>query len=820
MKQYFHCLLALASTALQPVMAGEAMVANTPDEPESTSVVTTTAAVPDIRGTVHDVDGEPLEFVNVVLLNATDSTFVDGCITDADGAFSLPSKRGHSYVLKVSSVGYTTLYKDMHAGETAVLTLRDDAVALSEAVVTAQRALIQTEVDRTTYDVSHDEQAKTSSISEMLRKVPFVSVDGEGNVTVKGSKNFLIYKNGRPNKAFTQNAKDILAAIPAGMVEKIEVITKPGAQYDAEGVDGILNIVMKKNVAVGGVMGQLTAQAMTDQQVLNGFITSQQGKLTLSANVTGAYINQNGPSSQMQKTDLTYVDGTQMSFHTDQKVGGWAWPLGIEGSYEADSLNLITLAFDGMGFDVDIFGDAEHRTLNRDGVLLYGAHDNYDNSRQSYLNFSGHFDWQHLTHRPGEVMTLSYLLSTSDTHYQIGENYTGWEGIAIPSYSSYFRDNDGMFIEHTFQFDWERPLSAKHKLDMGAKYILRDNSSVAEQCYDEVRASYSDFTHLTNVGAAYGEWRYASGAFSARAGLRFEYAWLSAKFHDGSADDFSNRIPDLVPFAGMAYQINPAHSLKFNYSSRVERPGITYLNPAREETVGQVTYGNPYLVSSRPNVASLSHNYVSPKLMTGLTLSATWGDGGIAPIITVQDGILSQTHGNILQKRIYSADAFARIQPWPTTTLMINGSVFHNSLCNPSTQMSNDKWGWSGNFNLTQMLPWNLVFIASGNRIDTNLNDLYTRILPMYYYSFTLQRSFLKEKRLTVGLIGRNIFSNKCRTIAIDYLQGDATGNVRMLQPQRFVGINLSYRFGSIGTQVKKTSKTIENDDLIGQEKK
>lgn len=819
MKKRPLCLLALVAAASQPMMADDATSHSSLTE--SLPVYTAeSAATPDVKGTVRDADGGPLEYANVVLLNATDSSFVDGCITDADGAFLLPTKRGREYVLKVSSVGYTTTYKTVRSGEEAIITLRDDAVSLSEAVVTAQRALIQTEVDRTSYDVSHDEQAKTSSISEMLRKVPFVSVDGEGNVTVKGSKNFLIYKNGRPNKAFTQSAKDVLSAIPASMVEKIEVITEPGAQYDAEGVDGILNIVMKKNVTMGGVMGQITAQAMTDQQLLNGFITAQQGKLTLSANGTGAYINRDGSSSQIQKTDLTYVNGTQMSFHADQEVGGWAWPLGIEGSYEADSLNLITLAFDGMGYDVDIFGDGEHKTVKSDGVLLYSGHDNYDNSRQSYFNFSGHLDWQHLTARPGEVMTLSYLLSTSDTHYQIGENYD-WDpaGVVTPAYRRYFRDNDGLLVEHTFQFDWERPLNAKHKLDLGTKYILRDNSSVASQSYDDVVASHSDFTHLTNVAAAYSEWRYASGPFSARAGLRFEYAWLTARFHDGSADDFSSRIPDLVPFAGMAYQINPAHSLKFNYSSRVERPGITYLNPAREQTVGQVNYGNPYLVSSRPNIASLSHNYVSPKLMTGLTLSATWGNGGIAEIITVENGILCHTNGNILQKRNYSADVFARFQPWPTTTLMVNSSVFHNALCNPATQMENNKWGWSGNFNLTQVLPAQFILIASGNRIDVNLDDLYARIHPMYFYSFTLQRSFLKEQRLTAGLVGKNIFSPKNRTIAADYINGDAIGGVTMLQPQRFFGVNLSYRFGSIGAQVKKTSKTIENDDLVGQGK-
>ena len=131
----------------------------------------------------------------------------------------------------------------------------NDSIDISEITVTAQRPLVRQEADRISYDVTHDEDAKTQTIIEMLKKVPFVTVDAENNITVKGSSNFKIYKNGRPNPNFSTNAKEVFQSIPASAVKRIEVITEPGAKYDAEGLDGILNIIMDDEAQLVGFVG-------------------------------------------------------------------------------------------------------------------------------------------------------------------------------------------------------------------------------------------------------------------------------------------------------------------------------------------------------------------------------------------------------------------------------------------------------------------------------------------------------------------------------------------------------------------------------------
>ena len=129
---------------------------------------------------------------------------------------------------------------------------------LSGVTIKAQRQLIKTEIDRIGYDVQADEDSKTENVLEMLKKVPMVSIDAQENILVKGNSNFKIYKNGHPDPSLTKNAKEILRAMPASMVKRIEVITDPGAKEDAEGVNAILNIVMTEGSKLGGVTGSVT----------------------------------------------------------------------------------------------------------------------------------------------------------------------------------------------------------------------------------------------------------------------------------------------------------------------------------------------------------------------------------------------------------------------------------------------------------------------------------------------------------------------------------------------------------------------------------
>jgi hypothetical protein len=165
---------------------------------------------------------------------------------------------------------------------------------LKGTTVVAQRKLIKIGVDRLSYDVQNDEQAKSISTLDMLRKVPMVSVDGQDNVLVRGSSNYKIYRNGHPDPSLSgQNVSQVLKSMPAGMIKSIEVITDPGAREDAEGTNYILNIVMKNNAGMSGVTGTLSGAVDPFQGIHSesAYITAQKGKFTFSVNYSYAHMS-------------------------------------------------------------------------------------------------------------------------------------------------------------------------------------------------------------------------------------------------------------------------------------------------------------------------------------------------------------------------------------------------------------------------------------------------------------------------------------------------------------------------------------------------
>ena len=751
-------------------------------------------------------------------------------VTDANGIFSQHIDSIGKYVLKAGAVGKQSVevpFEINDQNQTINLdsiTLPILSQVLNEVEVTAQRPLITREIDRIGYDVQADDDSKSSTIMEMLRKVPLVSVDGEDKITVRGSSNFKIYKNGRPNNTFSNNPKEILGSIPASMIKRIEVITEPGAKYDAEGVGAIINIVTLDNTIIKGIMGSASLSTNSTNYIPqpNLWLMSQIDKVTFSLNAGYNYISDEQTRSQNQSL-YTYKDsGSKLSSSSAGTNPGNLMYISTEASYELDSLNLFSAEFGGYYYNVKPIGSGSAMMSSDDGNIIYSLTQNYNFKRYSYLDFNGSLNYQHSTRRKGETITLSYMLSITDQTRNQFIEYTDMVNAPInyTQSQSYFDLN---FIEHTFQADWVRPFLKIHRLDLGAKYILRDNNSITDQNFIGSHLSHSDFSHITNVAAGYIDYRADIGKWSARAGLRYEYSHLKAQYHDGSNSDFSRNLSDWVPSASVAWRPNSANSLSFNYASRINRPGISYLNPAVEESVTTTSQGNPTLESARHNSLKMSYMYISPKLNLNLSTGYEFSDNEITNYNYVIDDHIYSTYGNVGSRQCLSLGGYMQWTISPKTSFMLNANAAYNRYANDAMAAHLSRWTASGYGQLTQRLPWKLTLGLTGYWYSGFISDAYSYSYPVnssVYYNISLQRSFLKEDRLTVKLAAGNIFGpdkSEAKTITVN---GDYVGETRAWQFNRqSVGLNISYRFGSLNAQVKKTAKTIANDDLIGRKK-
>lgn len=688
---------------------------------------------------------------------------------------------------------------------------------LEDVTVTAQRPLVRMKADRMVYDVKNDGAAKTSMITEILRKVPFVTVDGNNNIRVKGSSNFKIYKNGRPDQSFSNNPGEVLSSIPASIIKRIEVITEPGAKYDAEGLEGILNIVMDDGLTVKGVSGNVSAGIGTLGQPYGSLWgTAQYGKLT-----TSAYLSVQKASDRASKSkthsEYTYKDTGNLLL-TDMQTSnpGGMYSFGMDASYEVDSLNLLTVSFSGFGYDVDLRHGSTDTMLGNDGGKLYSYDREYvGGSDYEYFDMNAKVDYQHLTRRKGESFNLSYLLSTTRMHRNKNESFSNI--MNEPAYSSSADVTRNNYMEHTLQADWIRPLTERHALDFGAKYILRTNDSRSRQEQDYNEVSGADFEHATHVAALYGEYSLELDKLSLICGLRYEWAYMKAEFKDGITPGFHKTIGDLVPSLTTSWRINDANDLKLSYTMRINRPGISYLNPAVFKYPTNVLSGNPDLESANRHNVELSYSLMKPKLYMNVSASAAFSDNQITTIQYVDDGLMHSTYGNVgrfVQTGIY---AYLQWRLSGTTTFMLNGNVQNTKYYNTDMHLDNRRWNVNFHSQLTQQLPWKLNMELSVGRSNGEVTDMYSYSKGSYYHSMNLTRSFLKDDRMTVRLLALNPFHGKYEYYKSRTVNGDYTGFSDSRMEARLFSISLSYRFGSMDTNVKRTRKSIVNDDLIGR---
>ena len=687
---------------------------------------------------------------------------------------------------------------------------------LEGVVIKAQKQLIKQEIDRIAYDVQSDEESKTQTVIDMLRKVPMVTVDGQDNILVKGNSSFKVYKNGHLDPSLTKNAKEVLKAMPATMVKRIEVITDPGAREDAEGVDAILNIVMVNGSKMQGITGVVSA-SYTSLSHPNFYtsLTGQMGKLLLSVDYGFSKMTDKD-SYNRTEVDRTYLNtGNRMLSNSESSNPGDIHYTNLNASYDIDSLNLISASFGGYFYKLNVQGDGS-TWLGHDDQPIYSYNNHYWMPGYQHHSWNGRLDYEHKTQRKGERLTLSYMLALTRQHTDQENTYTELMNVPFPYSGSMMKERE-RFTEHTFQADWLRPLGKGHQLEIGAKYIDRNNNSHNTQdFYDTDMLTSNEFQHTTRVLAGYADYIYKRNKWSARAGLRYEYSFMQGSYPDGKGESFDKHLGDWVPQATLKYQLTDAQSLKLNYTTSINRPGISYLNPAASITPTVVSQGNPNLESSHTQRLSLIYSYILPKLTFQFAPAYSFSSGGISSVQTAKGDVRYTTYDNILRYRRFSVEQYVQWKPFDGTTLIINNNLRYEHNENPNLGYCTHGWSDIGYVHLTQKLPWKLrLYLSVNGKIGHSPSGVYYIQHSWYNYYASLQRSFLKGDRLTVRLGANSPFDKYLPSVA-----ETVNGNYRDYQQSwnrgRCFTVSVNWRFGSLKSSVKKTEHSIENDDVVG----
>ena len=743
-------------------------------------------------------------------------------VTDSLGRFERSFNSTGDYVLLIQNMGRKPVRKEFSLEadkelDLGVILVQDDAQAINSATVQAMKTLVKLDVGKLTYKVEQDPDSKTGTVLDLLRKVPMVTVDGQDNITVNGSSNFKVYLDGKPNQMLSSNPSQIFKVMPASAVKDIEVITNPGAKYDAEGTGGVLNLVTgsaagASNAVSDGIYGSVNLGWTTKGENGGMYMSAKKGKLTVGLNSAVGFQKLDGITFDSSQKNLD--NGTTLTTEMDQGQKSPYVFADLTASYEVSPRDLVSGSFGMTGFYQSAEGTS---IITSDGPFAY-SYTSDQGTRYRMSSVNGSLDYQHSSAEvAGRMLTLSYRYSGTPLRTEFSNRFSSLP-FPMPDRKSEGNDNSQ---ENTVQLDYSTPLGTGQSLSSGLKFIHRHNSADDKLFFADGNAwTYNKegsmlYDHFNEIGAAYSEYTGTFGKVSLVAGLRYEYTWQRVEYGAGYGHDFKTSFGDIVPNASIQYNLSQMQNIGLTYNRRIQRPGITYLNPyVDRSSPTSISYGNTDITSARTDVVSLVYNQFNPKWIVSLTGRYSHSGGGISAYSFYDDDeVLNTTYGNIVSEDNTGLTAFINWTAGPKTRIFTNSSVGYGSFSSDELGLTNHGWNWTTMLGIQQTLPADILLsanvVASGRTWNLQgWNGGYDMAI------LGLSKGLVGDKLKITAQFATNLGKGGMKVESFARGKDYETKSVVEV-PIRQFGIGLSWNFGKQGFQVKKTRKSIVNDDVI-----
>jgi hypothetical protein len=778
-----------------------------------------------VKGTVIDsATNQPASFVTTVLQDATTHESVKSTLTKDNGSFELSAPQDKAYELVIVSVGYQN--KTVHIdGKNSTYTfdkllIKPSTTNLNEVSVTAPKPLMKQEVDRLSYDVSADPDAKALTALDMIRKVPLLSVDGSDNIKLRGSGDYKILIDGKESAMMAKSPSDILRAMPATNIVKIEVITTPPAKYDAEGLAGIINIITNKS-QLQGYNGSINAgyNSVWGPR-LNLNLSIKEGKFGYTGYVGGGgrpvrssdFENESSfLSANNQAVNSTiFQNGTRgngfTNFYTSNEL-----------SFEIDTLNLLTASFN--------YYDGGN---TQNGTQYTTQRDSLNNVAQAYRtlssgkgNFNGadfglNYQLSFKNHKD-ELLTASYKYSRSGNSQNNLATNDQRINYTVPDYRQY---NSSGTNEHTSQVDFVDPLKV-WTIEAGGKMILRNNfSNTSSDNLDPVSGMYinnplaaDNFTYKQNVYSVYNSYQVKLTNWTFKGGLRLERTTVDAFFAQTNTP-LNQNYNNLVPSVSAQRKLTETSNLTFGFTQRISRPGIWQLNPFVDSTTNTkyVSTGNPNLRPTVNNNVELSYgNFAHGSI--NLSAHYSFVNNSIQSVSYVAgDDITYSTYANVGKNQGLGLDLSLNTPLTKKWNLNINAELLQVWLKGTYNGTFYTNSGQQGHIFTNSDYKWD-----SGFRLSTNLGFDSRYVLLQgrdnWYFGYGIGASQdVLNKKATISLFINNPFS-KFNTLDFFTQTPQAITYNRNENYYRSFNLSFNYKFGKLSSDIKKAQRGINNDD-------
>lgn len=782
-----------------------------------------------IKGQFQDRDSQPVAFTNVVLYNNADSSLVKVETTSESGLFQMQGIQPGNYYLVATYVGAADFRKsglNLKSGDLldlGIMIFEEGSVELDEVTVTASRAMVEVKPDRTVFNVQGTINSVGSDAIELLRKAPAVTVDNNDNISVLGRAGVLLYVDGKRLPLTGENLSNYLKNLPAEQIDRIDIITTPGAKYEAEGNAGIIDIRLKRDESHG------------TNGSING--TFSQGELPqMNGSFSGNHRNQKmnifgtvGASNNERFNRMHFEDYQNNIFKFEDhyilnESQNYNYRLGLDFFLSEKH----TLGFlvggnynDGSANTTNTIALSNQSTINQvDSFLVASSLANHQSNQNTY-NINYRFDNQKSRSINVDLDYGSYV--NENVRYQPNRYYTDEsEQVLLTEIINSFDTPTDIQI-YTFKVDYEEDLLGG-KLGLGSKLsrVVSDNTFLF---YDEYNGEdilnnrrSNTFEYDENVYAGYITYaRPISEKWNFSAGLRAEQT--------DATGDLKAFLPELeeepvklnylswFPSAGLTWQVAPKHALALNYGRRINRPDYNVLNPFNNQ-LSQLSFqkGNPFL---RPEIVNNIELGYTLQYRYNFKVGYSVTEDQITRLISPDDedpraGFISWD--NLSTQKIWSANISAPVQiakKW-NAYFNISGSYLDNQAdYGNGAVVDVQKFTYSIYQQHTIDLPWKLKGEVSGYYSGPGVWGGVFEYESSWSLNLGLQRKFLQDQ-LNVRISANDIFyetgwdgfSNFNGLLSTGYGRWDS----------RRVGLSLSYNFGNQKVKSRKRKTGLEEE--------
>jgi outer membrane receptor protein involved in Fe transport len=816
--------------------AGMGMGGGQRQQPQQQAIPGTAQAAPKgsakIVGFVIDSAAtKAVEFASVALINKATNKPIDGTVADEKGKFTLNKIATGDYVISVSFLGYVSkripvkIQNKNDEIDLGVIRLSQSNQVLQEVTVEGQKAVIEDKVDRLVYNAERDATSKGGDASDVLRKVPMLSVDLDGNVSLRGSSNVRVLINNKPSTIVATSIADALKQIPADMIKSVEVITSPSAKYDAEGSSGIINIITKKNNLQGLTLNMDSSVGIRGANLsLNG--NYRKGNMGFSLggfgrsnyNVNGTFENSQLTTNNGKQTLNTQSADTRSNGLFGSYQLGWDWDI--------NKYNAITASVRYGVRNQNSFQDGL-LSQSYSGSSLMSKTLRDVNTKDLSGTIDANIDYTHTFKKPQQEFSLLTQFSRNNRTNDFVNNLLNLTDNSVTSRLK--NNNDSYNQEVTVQADYQTPITKSQLVEVGAKGIFRTVNSDyqyftaqgATGAYVPTTSSSTAsnvFNYTQNIAAAYLSYTATlSKLYTLKVGGRYEHTDISANFKSG---DQTLSIPSygvLVPSLNISRKLGSVSTLKLGFNRRIQRPSIQFLNPnINASNPLNISSGNPNLSPEYTNNYELTLNTSIKGTFLTVSTFVRNTTGSIESVRDVIGDTIRTSYQNIGKQDAYGMNAFGNINFSNKLTVGLGGDVYYaklaNNVPNPLYNASNSGWVANyrifGSYNLGN--NWGLQAFGFYRSTQVQLQGFQG---GFGIYSLSVKKDF-KDKKGSIGFGAENFFTPNGFKIRSEINSPIITQNSTNTMRNMNFKINFSYRIGKMSFDAPKRKKSVSNDDL------